>query len=780
MTSTFRPSYGAKDTDADSEAMNLAEMRDAMVLQEASLAKALRGIPAVTNLTHNFERLEKRSMEPLNTRDMAAITSVVEIRHSSDNDTTKLTTLNTSMTPAVSGSCGPRSDSSSDVGSQRCFLLNLPKKVRLIIYNLALPSSNHPQTFTPLDSECAYPLLPAWEQAKLPALLRTSQIIRAETLPLYVGRNVFVLDLTERRRLKETMRWLRSMDEAAIFHMRNIVLLGVASCSQFHDGGTAKHCLAVRISLLPNEDASKVQTWEEPASGPCMPANRRLDCAVRVMEAYAHRWNTAKEVIDADQRVELCAMLERTFWELHFMSKWADKIFCYVLIVMLAASPLALFAVVREALEGSVLGAGHAHQLVRVYTTYATKAYLSIGGLLLVLLFLAPFLADEHQRPQCLHEYSLHLVRSATGNMKLNTLLSARRAEWKGSSELNEGHAVELTAIRPTVTSTATFTRGQSDSYVPTASLPGILRLPPELRNIVYDLTLPDREYLLPLPPALRLKTQSSLAAAYGLDDSYASLAPLCYSAVPPPLLQTCRTVRNDAYPMYFGRNIFVLDVNEFDDISLQTFFTLPRVVKALLRASTATRYSNTIEWLRTANTHAIFCMRNVLVVDRVACGLTWHTRRSYNFAATVDLFPVEEAVQIHLQGQSDRRMIMVTNQVSMVLEEFVQFNLTADMSEIRQKKELIATVRKVHDKAFQSRFLIWLIIELTFQLTVLILVGLMLFGISDGIRHKAKQAHLLSTVLAELNLTVAAVNGVVGFETSKMQNQLHGWETSH
>ncbi|KAK4893586.1 hypothetical protein LTR27_008053 [Elasticomyces elasticus] len=152
----------------------------------------------------------------------------------------------------------------------------------------------------------------------------------------------------------------------------------------------------------------------------------------------------------------------------------------------------------------------------------------------------------EHQRPQCLHGYSLHLVRSATGNMKLNTLLSARRAEWKVSSEPHEGHALELTTIRPTVTPTATFTRAQSDSYVPTASLPGFLRLPPELRNIVYDLTLPDREYLSPLPPALRSKTQSSLARAYGMDDSYASLAPLCHSAVPHPLLQTCRTFRGE------------------------------------------------------------------------------------------------------------------------------------------------------------------------------------------------------------------------------------------
>ncbi|KAK5721843.1 hypothetical protein LTR15_006436 [Elasticomyces elasticus] len=361
--------------------------------------------------------------------------------------------------------------------------------------------------------------------------------------------------------------------------------------------------------------------------------------------------------------------------------------------------------------------------------------------------------------------------------MKLNTLLSARRAQWKGPSESNEGHAVELTAIRPTVTSTATFTRGQSDSYVPTASLPGFLRLPPELRNIVYDLTLPDREYLSPLPPALRSKTQSTLAAAYGLDDSYASLAPLCHSAVPPPLLQTCRTVRNEAYPMYVGRNVFVLDFNEFEDVEFGGLLGVCRVVKALLRPTTATRYSHTNKWLRAANARAICCMRNVLIVDRVACALLKHeilAKGNMNhFAAMVDLFPVEEAVQIHLQWQSERRMIRVTNQVSMVLEEFVQLKLTANMSETRQKKELIATVRKVHGRAFRSRVLLWLISELAYRLMMLIVVGLLLFGISVAFRHKAKQAHLLSTVLAELNLTVAAVNGVAVLGTSAMQSQL-------
>ncbi|KAK3648930.1 hypothetical protein LTR56_003786 [Elasticomyces elasticus] len=357
----------------------------------------------------------------------------------------------------------------------------------------------------------------------------------------------------------------------------------------------------------------------------------------------------------------------------------------------------------------------------------------------------------------------------------------ARRAVWKRLSEApSEGHAVELTDIRPTATPPATLTHAQLDSYVPTASLPDFLRLLPELRNIVYDLTLPDREYLSPLPPALRSKTQSSIAAAYGLDDSYASLAPLCHSASPHPLLQTCRMVRDEAYPMYFGRNIFVIDFSEFEDVEFGVLSGVCRVVKALLRPTTTTRYIHTNKWLRAANTHAICYMRNVLIVDQVACVLWKHgtlaKRNMYNFAAMVDLFPVEEAVKIHLQWQSDRRMIMVTNQVSMVLEEFVQFKITgvtANMSETRQKKELIATVRKVHGRAFRSRVLLWLISELAYRLTMLIVVGLMLFGLSFLFQHKASQAHSLSTVFAELNLTAAAVNGVAVLGTSAMQSQL-------
>ncbi|KAK5714287.1 hypothetical protein LTR17_017293 [Elasticomyces elasticus] len=353
--------------------------------------------------------------------------------------------------------------------------------------------------------------------------------------------------------------------------------------------------------------------------------------------------------------------------------------------------------------------------------------------------------------------------------MMFTNFTSARRAGWKRlRAASSEGQAVGLTDIRSITTPPATFTRAQSDTYVSPASLPGFLRLPPESRNVIYDLTLPDREYLSPLPPALRYKTQSSLAAAYGLDNSYASLAPLCHSAVPHPLLQTCRTFRSEAYPMYFGRNLFVLDFNEFEDVEFGGLLGVCRLVKALLRPTTATRYSHTNKWLRAANAHAICCMRNVLIVDRVACVLRKHeilAKGNMNhFAAMVDLFPVEGAVQIHLQWQSERRMIRVTNQVSMVLEEFVQLKLTANMSVTRQKKELIATAES----------------ELAYRLTMLIVVSLLLFGLSVAFRHKAKQAHLLSTVLAELNLTVAAVNGVVGFETSKMQNQLHGWETSH
>ncbi|KAK3636528.1 hypothetical protein LTR56_014154 [Elasticomyces elasticus] len=316
---------------------------------------------------------------------------------------------------------------------------------------------------------------------------------------------------------------------------------------------------------------------------------------------------------------------------------------------------------------------------------------------------------------------------------------SARRAGWRRlRAASSERQAVELTDIRSITTPPATFTRAQSDTQVSTA-LPGFLRLPPELRNVIYDLTLPDREYLSPLPPVLRSKTQSSLAEAY----MYVyGLAPLCHSAVPPPLLQTCRTVRNEAYPMYFGRNVFVLDVNEFEDVEFGRPLNRPlnvcRVLKAFLRPTTATGYNYTMEWLRASNTHAICCMRNVLIVDRVACKRS-HLCDTFHFAATVDLLPVEEAVQIQLRWHLPR-VIMATDQVSRILEEFVQLKVTADMSEVRQKEELIATVRKDHYRAFRSHFLLWIIEELALQLTLLIVALLMLFGISFLIWHDGEQ----------------------------------------
>ncbi|KAK4959840.1 hypothetical protein LTR10_002728 [Elasticomyces elasticus] len=360
--------------------------------------------------------------------------------------------------------------------------------------------------------------------------------------------------------------------------------------------------------------------------------------------------------------------------------------------------------------------------------------------------------------------------------MKLNTLLSARRAQWKGSNEPNEGHAVELTAIRPTVTSTATLTHAQSDFYDPTASLPGFLRLPPELRNVIYDLVLPNHEYLSPLQPEFRRKTQHSLSTAYGHDDAYNSLAPTCNTATSPPLLHTCQMIRNESSPMYFARNIFVLDINESDDISFRTFGDVFGTTMAWLRP---TRYSKTMDWLQSVDGHGVFFMRHILIVGREACSVKKCQSPislfgQSGFAATVDFQPLEEAVQVQRQSHNwcDPNGIL---QVSEIMEDFVQLKATMKMPEALYKMELIDTIRKLHYKSFRSELLHWLVLGWAFHFLTLVVVGGFVGGVAyaaiQSDRHRA--AHSMATVLAALNSTSEALDGVAVLGTSAMQSQL-------
>ncbi|KAK4945827.1 hypothetical protein LTR10_014917 [Elasticomyces elasticus] len=95
--------------------------------------------------------------------------------------------------------------------------------------------------------------------------------------------------------------------------------------------------------------------------------------------------------------------------------------------------------------------------------------------------------------------------------------------------------------------------------------LPGFLRLPAKLRNIVYDLVLPTDSHLLALGRSSRRQANLECNCKEWIHGAYG-----CATRVP-RLLQVCRQIRVETLPIFFGSNIFMLGVGDDDDIYKET-----------------------------------------------------------------------------------------------------------------------------------------------------------------------------------------------------------------
>ncbi|KAK5690533.1 hypothetical protein LTR97_012085 [Elasticomyces elasticus] len=91
--------------------------------------------------------------------------------------------------------------------------------------------------------------------------------------------------------------------------------------------------------------------------------------------------------------------------------------------------------------------------------------------------------------------------------------------------------------------------------------LPGFLRLPAELRNIVYDLVLPTDSHLVALGRDSRRQAYLECNCKEWIHGAYG-----CATRVP-RLLQ----IRIETLPIFFGSNIFMLGVGDDDDIYKET-----------------------------------------------------------------------------------------------------------------------------------------------------------------------------------------------------------------
>ncbi|KAK4896397.1 hypothetical protein LTR27_005609 [Elasticomyces elasticus] len=105
------------------------------------------------------------------------------------------------------------------------------------------------------------------------------------------------------------------------------------------------------------------------------------------------------------------------------------------------------------------------------------------------------------------------------------------------------------------------------------AARTGLLQLPAELRNIIYELVLlADGQFVttsfavLPLPP---LENPGDLVSRK------------CRSGVIPPLLQTSQQIRTEAMPMYFANCLFFIAIHDRNGEFKKTFAWLQSGVES-------------------------------------------------------------------------------------------------------------------------------------------------------------------------------------------------------
>jgi len=135
-------------------------------------------------------------------------------------------------------------------------------------------------------------------------------------------------------------------------------------------------------------------------------------------------------------------------------------------------------------------------------------------------------------------------------------------------------------------------------------STPGLLRLPPELRKIIYELALPRIEYIAPFthdPSSIETAPDDEtyyFAKHRGLMQIHA-LHPFKM----PSLLQACRLLRLEALPMSYGHNVFLL----------------------VLYNVCGERYKRSLAWLKSTSARGVASIRHFIILAGVeVCLFRW------------------------------------------------------------------------------------------------------------------------------------------------------------
>ncbi|KAK5743004.1 hypothetical protein LTR17_003017 [Elasticomyces elasticus] len=113
-------------------------------------------------------------------------------------------------------------------------------------------------------------------------------------------------------------------------------------------------------------------------------------------------------------------------------------------------------------------------------------------------------------------------------------------------------------ALQSAATNGSSNVHGTSSEDTP---LPGFLRLPAEVRNDIYVLCLPHHQRM---SSDLRHIDKADRWAKHYEDGSMSKFG--AHPGSVPALLQTCRTMREDALPIYYSDNGFILDLDDHPD----------------------------------------------------------------------------------------------------------------------------------------------------------------------------------------------------------------------
>ncbi|KAK5737132.1 hypothetical protein LTR17_006915 [Elasticomyces elasticus] len=126
---------------------------------------------------------------------------------------------------------------------------------------------------------------------------------------------------------------------------------------------------------------------------------------------------------------------------------------------------------------------------------------------------------------------------------------------------------------------------------------PAFFRLPAELRNLIYELALPRNEnYMTVRSPTLRCAVQFV------------------------PLLATCRLIRGEALPIFFGTNNFMLELGDNSGNHKEKF-------------------RDTLRWLQSIDSRGITNLARLVFLGRLNCGWEKH---SHIFKMQMSFVPSE------------------------------------------------------------------------------------------------------------------------------------------